>query len=593
MYVQSTYVSGAPIQSGYFDRLALEYCGVLRKREFDARCPREQSERRLTLLAVATRKRLPPAPRAVLASALWCALGCDSFVPVQESAEPPGSCSAVGAPVPEARLLTNSEYRRTIQALLGEAGDPTVNFPHEPEVDGFTNSASTLRANPLLIESFRRAAGLLAQLAKDRGLDLLVPCEGDDAVCADLFIEDFGRRAFRRPLEAGERAAFETLYSRLAPSLGHEEAVSAIIEAALQSPQFLYRVEAPRSLPESGTIALGPYELASRLSYFLWGTMPDEPLLAAAESGGLLSIADVESETRRMLADERARERIVEFHRQWLGVASLSSLARDGAPDGLGASLQQSLDAFVDGVFWAEGATLTDVLTSPTVYVDPLLAELYELNLPDEGFEPRDLRPRRTGLLTQPALLALLANHDQSSPIRRGVFVRERILCAPVPAPPPSVDNSPPDPDPNLTTRQRFAVHTENSDCAMCHLAIDPIGFTFEAFDQLGRVRTEENGIEVDTTGEIVGSGDATIDGPLKDAAQLSTRLATSGQVARCVTTKWFTFALGRPAASTDQCALDSVHTKVAESGGNLIEMLVALTTSPAFRQRAAHPEEP
>jgi len=528
-----------------------------------------------------------------LASALWCALGCDSFVPVHESAEPPGSCNAVGAPVPEARLLTNSEYRRTIQALLGETGDPTVNFPHEPEVDGFTNSASTHRANPLLIENFHQAAGLLAQLAQERGLDLLVPCEGDDAVCADLFIEDFGRRAFRRPLEAGERAAFETLYSRLAPSLGHEEALSAIIEAALQSPQFLYRVEAPRSQAEVGTIPLGPYELASRLSYFLWGTMPDETLLLAADGGSLISAADVERETRRMLADTRARERVVEFHRQWLGVEALPSLTRDDAPDGLGPSLQQSLDAFVDGVFWAESATLADFFTSPVVYVDTLLAELEDLNPPDEGFEARDLRPRRSGLLTQPALMALLANPDQSSPIRRGVFVRDRILCAPAAAPPANIDNSPPDPDPNLTTRERFAVHTQSDDCSICHQAIDPIGFSFEGFDQLGRFREEENGQPVDTSGALVDSGDAAIDGPLTDAVELSSRLATSGQVARCVASKWFTFALGRPAASTDQCALDAVHTQVAESGGNLIEMLVALTTSPAFRLRGPHPEEP
>src|SRR5690606_36900003 len=127
-----------------------------------------------------------------------------------------------------------------------------------------------------------------------------------------------------------------------------------------------------------------------------------------------------------------------------------------------------------------------DLFTSPTVYVDPVLATLYGLPAPDAGMEPQDLRPRRSGILTQPALLALLANSNQSSPIRRGVFVRERILCSPVPAPPPSVDNSPPDPDPNLTTRERFAVHTDSDDCATCHLAIDPIGFTFEAFDELG-----------------------------------------------------------------------------------------------------------
>lgn len=549
--------------------------------------------REFALLAVTHCKRPLLASQAILAGALWCALGCDSFMPPPPAGAPPDECDTDQAPVPEARLLTRSEYRRTVQALLGETGDPTGTFPHEPEVDGFTNSARSHRANPLLIESFHRAAGLLAPMARDRGLDLLVPCEGDDAVCAELFIEEFGQRAFRRPLDAGETIAFKTLYSRLAPSLGHDEALTAIIEAALQSPQFLYRVEAPRLMPESGAVPLGPYEMASRLSYFLWGTMPDDTLMAAAEAGTLASSADIERETRRMLADPRARERVLEFHREWLAVAPLSSLTRDDAPDGFAASLEHSLDAFVGDVFWAEGATVTDLFTSPTVYVDTVLGQVYGLGAPEEGFEAQDLRPRRSGLLTQPALLALLANHDQSSPIRRGVFVRDRVLCSPVPAPPPSVDNSPPDPDPSLTTRERFAVHTESEDCATCHLAIDPIGFTFEGFDQLGRSRSEENGLPIDTTGALVDSGDPRIDGPVADATELSERLSTSHEVRRCVTSKWFTFALGRPASAVDQCGLEPANAKIDETGGNLMEMLVALTTAPAFRLRGPHPEDP
>lgn len=539
------------------------------------------------------RKRPLSASQALLASVLLCALGCDSFMPTPGGNSPPDACGTAAAPVPEARLLTRSEYRRTVQALLGEAGDPTGTFPHEPEVDGFTNSARSHRANPLLIESFHRAAGLLASMARDRGLEQLVPCEGDDAVCAELFIEEFGKKAFRRPLEAGEVIAFKTLYSRLAPSLGHQEALTAVIEATLQSPQFLYRVEAPRLAPETGAVPLGPYEMASRLSYFLWGTMPDDELMAAADTGTLTSSADIEQQTRRMLADPRARERVLEFHREWLATSALSSLTRDDAPEGFAASLEHSLDAFVDDIFWTEGATLADLLTSPIVYVDPVLAKLYGLPSPDEGFEPQDLRPRRSGILTQPALLALLANSNQSSPIRRGVFVRERLLCSPVPAPPPTVDNSPPDPDPNLTTRERFAVHTESDDCATCHLAIDPIGFAFEGFDELGRSRTEENGLSVDTSGALVKSGDARIDGPLDDATELSERLATSHAVRRCVTDKWFTFAMGRTANSTDQCALEPTHDEVAAAGGNLVELLVALTKSPAFRVRGPHREDP
>jgi len=542
---------------------------------------------------VNTWTRFRSARSAFVAIVAWCALGCDSFMPTPPVDEPVDACDLATAPLPEARLLTRSEYRRTVQALLGEPDDPTSGFPHEPEVDGFTNNARSHRANPLLVESFMRAAALLAPRAKERGLDLIVPCEGEDAACADLFIEGFGRRAFRRPLDHGETIAFKTLYSRLVASLGHEEALTAVIEAALQSPQFLYRVEAPRDLPEFGSVALGPYEMASRLSYFLWGTMPDEELLSAAANGELSLDADIERQARRLLADERAHERVLEFHHAWLGLAQLTSLTRERAPEGFSASLRQSLDAFVSDVFWRPGGSLNDLFTSPTVYIDARLADVYELAPPMQGFDARDLRPHRSGLLTQPALLALLANDDQSSPIRRGVFVRDRLLCAPVPAPPPSVDNSPPDPDPSLTTRQRFAVHTEDDECATCHLAIDPIGFSFEGFDHLGRARSEENGLPIDTSGALIDSGDAAIDGPLASALELGARLSGSREVVRCVTRKWFTFALGRPAGASDECSLDQAQARVQQTGGSVTEILVALTLSPSFRRRAPHPEDP
>jgi len=529
----------------------------------------------------------------VLLASLWWALGCDSFVTAPPSDPPPEeSCDLADGPFSQARLLTRSEYRRTVHDLLGQTEDPTAPFPHEPEVDGFDNNASAHKANPLLVESFLRAAGAIAQGVKERGLEPLLPCAEEDAVCAELFIEDFGRKAFRRPLVPDEVTAFKTLYSRLQPALGHAEAIVAIVEATLQSPQFLYRVEAPKDQPEYGAVPLGPYEMASRLSYFLWGTMPDEQLLDAAEANLLATPEDVEGQARRLLADQRAHERVLEFHQAWFGLDPLASVARDNSPSGLLDSLDLSMTAFIDGVMWAEGGSISDLFSSPALYVDSVLAPVYDLPVPAAGFERHDLPGERSGILTQPALLTLLANHDQSSPIRRGVFVRDRLLCAPVQAPPPTVDNSPPDPDPTLTTRERFAVHTESPDCANCHMAIDPIGFTFEGFDQLGRARTEEHGLMIDTTGALVDSGDPTIDGPVSGVTELGARLAGSSAVARCVTGKWFTFALGRSRSSADECALAPTYAEIEASGGNMVELLVALTKSPSFRLRSPHPAE-
>lgn len=519
-----------------------------------------------------------------------CLTGCEGVL--RESPRKAPVCDLDGAPVPGARLLTRSEYFRTARDLLGETEDPTAEFPHEPEVDGFDNNASSHRANPRLVEMLTRTAASLASRARNRGLSKLLPCSEKDAPCAAAFIAQFGGRAFRRPLTAAERATFERLYERLAPALGHDETIVAIIEATLQSPQFLYRVEAPRLGPESGTVALGPYELASRLSYFFWGTMPDDELLSAAAGGGLDAPSGVELEARRLLGDPRAKDRVREFVSSWLHLSPLDSVARDGAPDAVGSSLRTSLLSFTDEVFWSEGATVSDLLSSPAIYVDQTIAPLYSLTAPAAGFQRHEIPDKRRGLLTQPGLLTLLSNANQSSPIRRGVFVRERLLCAPVPPPPPTVDNSPPDPDSTLTTRERFSVHTQDPECAKCHQQIDPIGFSFEAFDQLGRYRSEENGLPIDTSGALVTSGDAAIDGPVSGAFELGERLANSPAVTSCLLDKWFTFAMGRPRTLADQCTQDEARGRLAAGAGDLREMLVALALSPAFRMRAPHPAE-
>jgi hypothetical protein len=268
----------------------------------------------------------------------------------------------------------------------------------------------------------------------------------------------------------------------------------------------------------------------------------------------------------------------------------LPNLMRDDAGPDAGAALLQSVLSFTDAIFWSETGSVTDLLTSDLVYTDARIGALYG---GPTGTEMAPFAaPMRSGLLTQPGLLALLSHPDQSSPIRRGVFVREKFLCNPVPAPPPNVDNSPPDPDPNLTTRERFLVHTEQPACAGCHELIDPVGFTFEGYDQLGRYRETEQGLPIDTSGHLVASPDPELDGELTDALDLAAKLAGSRVVTHCLTEKWTTFALGRPAASGDACSLDFITDDVGERGGRLQEILLAIATSQMFRFREATTEE-
>lgn len=514
--------------------------------------------------------------------------GCDKKPPTENGAK----CGPGDHNHAEARLLTRSEYRRTVQDLLKTETDPTMSFPPEPVVGGFENDASSHQANPLLVEKHALAAELLAGEVLGRGVETLFECdpEAGEQECALDYIEYFGRRAFRRPLNQAELDSFKLLYDRAAPSLGHEGALATFIEAALQSPQFLYRVEAPvgEGETEEEVVPLGPYELASRLSYFLWGTMPDEELLLAAENGELETASQVGAQARRLLQSDRAKERTREFHEQWLGLGRLSSIARNDSPPGAATAWEESTQLFLEHVFWGDSPKVSALFSDSTLFYNDVLGPLYDLPA-GEAFASTQVPDTRSGLLTQPGLMALLAHSDQSSPIQRGVFVRENILCEEVEPPPPTVDNNPPDPDPNLTTRERFAVHTESPACARCHELIDPLGFGLEAYDHLGRYRDEENGLPIDTSGALVDLHEDALEGPFDGAQELSSKIATSESVLSCLAQKWFTFAMGRSQIEGDTCSLDAAVKVASQADGDLHELLLALCQSDAFRFRTAH----
>lgn len=516
-----------------------------------------------------------------------------------EETQAPLECTEIEPGPAPLRLLTRVQYDNTVSDLLGDESRPARNFPVESVVLGFDNNAEANRANPLLVEAYMNAAVELAATAVDARLDALAPCAATDEAgmltCGRSFIQSFGRRAFRRPLEATEGAIYEDLFTR-SLQLGYPRAVRLVLEAVLQSPQFLYRVDslgAPTATEETGAVLVGPYEMASRLAYFLYESMPDEELFAAAARNRLATAADVEEQARRMLGDPRTRLMVGDFFRQWLELDRLAVAARDPGslaldPAAFAVDLRDSLARFVDGVFWERGGTVADLFLSPTVWVNARLADLYGLARPADGraFIAVDAPDTRAGLLTQPGLMALLAHADQSSPVQRGVFVREHILCEHIPDPPPTVDNSPPDPDPNATTRERFGVHTQDAVCQSCHELIDPVGFGFEAYDHLGRYRESENGSPIDVTGEVVGSADPTLDGPFNGARELAERLASSPRVESCLATHFYRFAMGRLEEEADKCSLQQVTQAFTASQGDLRELLVALTLTDAFRYR-------
>jgi hypothetical protein len=526
------------------------------------------------------------------------ALGCKSTEEVEPAAA--ALCGVEPSPGPApARRLTRWEYNNTVRDLLGDETRPADAFPADEEALGFSNNAAALTTSSTLVQSYLLAAEGVAERAT-ADLTSLLPCAmpaGGDEACARQFVSSFGRRAFRRPLDDGEVEAMVGLYRAGAAGGGAREGVRLVIEALLQSPPFLYRLEFdPAPGASAASVPLGPWALASRLSYFLWGSMPDDELFAAAEAGRLAGPDEVAAEARRMLADPRARAMVARFHEEWLDYDRVLAVGRgksaqyfpewsaDYAP-----LMLEEARAFVGHVVFDDPAgDLTTLLTAPYTFVNARLGSFYGL----EGAPAGEAFGRveaggRAGLLTLGALLAFHAHSDQTSPVHRGQLVRERLLCDPVPPPPPEVTISVPAVDAGATARERFAQHSRGAACAGCHAKLDPIGFGFENFDGVGRFRaTEPGGAPVDAAGELKGTD---VDGQFVGAAELAARLARSGQVRDCYVAQWFRFAHGRgEEAEADRCTLATLREAFGASGGNVRELLVAMTRTDAFLFRPA-----
>ncbi|MBC8068133.1 MAG: DUF1592 domain-containing protein, partial [Deltaproteobacteria bacterium] len=368
-------------------------------------------------------------------------------------------------------------------------------------------------------------------------------------------------------------------------------AVEPVIRAMLQSPAFLYHLELGLA-DEGEVIALEPYELAARLSFFLWNSTPDVALLDAAGGGGLDDLDGLRAEAERLLADPRARTAVEGFHVQWLAVDKLAFAEKSAAvypsyDDELRAAMLAETRRFAGAVIFDGDGRLETLLTSNVAYLDAPLLTLYGLPA-DPGHdpsEPVELDPeQRAGLLTHASFLAAHAHADQSGPIQRGVAVRTNLMCTPPPPPPPDINVIPPDPDPNATTREIFEIHTADASCAGCHELIDGIGLGFEGYDGIGAYRELENGIPVDQSGEVV---DSDVEGSFDGAVELAHKLAASTEVRDCVATQWFRFSLRRFEGEADTCTLDRLKAGFADSDADVRELLVALVQTDAFRYRA------
>ncbi len=495
------------------------------------------------------------------------------------------------------RRLTATQYRNTIADLFGAQIDPGTTFPTATVEDGFRTNINANIVTSAGAEGIE-AAAIHVSLQLTADLPAFVGCdpaaEGDP--CVRSFVERQGERIFRRPLRADEADRLAALYPVILATDGAtpRHGVEAIVQAMLQSPQFLYLAEIGAEGAEPGELVdLTGHELAARLSYLLWDTTPDAELLALAASGALLDPAVLEAQARRLLADPRADAVMIAFFEDLFEVQRLAEPKDPAAYPGwtpeLVVSAHDELGAFVRWVVRDADATLTTLLTSPTTVANAPLASLYGVSGPTSADDWQVVSldaSRRAGLLTQPAFLAGHSYAASSSPIARGAFVRTQLLCQNL-LPPPNLMVDLPAVDPNVSTRERLAQHRTDPACASCHGLMDPIGFGLENFDAVGAWRdTEGNAIPVDASGELIAAGvDATtFVGPV----ELAGLLAQSEQVAACVALQFYRYAQGRGEEEGDACAVTAHQEAFERSGGNLAEMLVEFVKTDSFRVRHA-----
>ncbi|WP_437795929.1 DUF1592 domain-containing protein [Sorangium sp. So ce693] len=517
--------------------------------------------------------------------------------------DPGAQCEpGVTAPGPTPRLtrLTHAQYDNSIRDLFGKDMKASAAFLADPAFEGFNNNAKGLLVSDRLARDYRRAAETIAAdaVVDQAVLGKILPCapEGDGAACARQFIRELGKRVYRRPLSAEQEEAYVAAYARgnglFDAGTPFEQGVRHVIEAMLQSPHFLYRIELSEELDGAGIIPLDAYEVATRLSYLLWNSLPDDALLEAAEGGALGTPEGIEVEARRMLDDPKATSALDDFHAQWLHMSRYADLSKDPALyEDFDASVSSAMvgetKQFIRHVVLEMEGDFRTLMTSPVGFVNDKLAPIYgvEGSFTSELVETPLDPAERAGLLTQAGFLSSHAFFNKSSPIHRGVFIQRQILCTDLPDPPANINTTlPPIQGEIKTTRDQVEVHTSPDACNKCHGVINPPGFALEHFDAVGRYRADEDGETIDATGTIaVGDGEISFDG----AVDLATQLAESPVAQRCYLTNWYRYGNARQLSREDACTIADLDAKLGASGYNIKELLVALTQTKTFRYRA------
>ncbi|MCB9763986.1 MAG: DUF1592 domain-containing protein [Alphaproteobacteria bacterium] len=425
--------------------------------------------------------------------------------------------------------------------------------------------------------------------------EALVTCEPSSSApldCAAEILEPFATRAWRRPVTEAE---LDGLLDLVSLALDEEDSFDAGLglgmKAVLMSPHFLYRVELDPDPDDPTTHPLTAWELATRLSYFLWSSMPDAELFAAAADGSLMEDEVLEVQVRRMLADPRAEALVDNLAGQWLYIRAIDDTIPDSwtYPDfdeDLRDAMQVEMEVFFQS-FITDDRPITELLTATESWVEPRLAAHYGLEVPDEGQWMDVSAVGRGGVLTQAGLLTALSHPTRTSPVRRGKWVLGQLLCMEPPPPPAGVEALPEDTGSAGSMREQLERHRTDPSCNSCHQMMDPIGLGLESYDGIGAWRTHDaDGLVIDATGELP-------DGrSFNGAGELSAVIADDEHLAECVAEQISVYALGRGLTGEDEPYQSAITARFREGELRFSELIVAIVLSEPFRARRAVLEE-
>ena len=491
--------------------------------------------------------------------------------------------------------LTAAQYRNSLVELFGAAA-PAGPLEDDTKPYLFYNiGASTTTLSEVGVQLYEESADALSRYAfadpaRRAAFVGCAPAAPGDA-CVESFVRRFGRRVVRRALTEEEVARWVNVSKTLADPDAWE-GLRLAVSGLLQSPHFLYRADL--GTVEEATAARRPltgYEMASRLSFLLWNQGPDEALLDAAERGDLDTPEGIMMEAERLLDDRRARRAVQGFFRQYLDIGRLEGITRNPATyplfaPGITDAMRTEVEMLVEDLVFEQRADARSIFSTRTTYVNSDLAALYGIDAPGASkttFVKVELPADgpRAGVLTFGAFLTMNAHESFTSPTARGKYVRERVLCLDVPAPPPGVDTSL-DPvmmgEPPKTVRERMDLHRTNPSCASCHTFIDPPGFLFEHFDSSGAYRTVQEGtLPIDSSGNLDGK-------PLANARELATVLETDERVGRCMVKQLYRHAQGRLETKGEALALEVLAERFTAASFDFRSLLLELVTHDAFR---------